>query len=215
MGCPLSRLTPSGTQRTPIFPKVAPEPFMPVIVEEVSSRGTRFEWHARFHEVVPPYLGEAHALARSLTGGGADSEDIIQEACLRAFRGISSFGGTNARAWVLTIVRHTAYDWIRKKRATPELVEDLTALTDRIRYDELTPELELGSHQDAQQLELAIQSLPEAFRRVLVMRHVEGLAYKEIAGTTGVPIGTVMSRLSRARRMVWEALGRGRCGAAR
>jgi RNA polymerase sigma factor (sigma-70 family) len=172
-----------------------------------AKRVANIERQARFHEIVPPHLSEARVLARSITGSGADSEDVVQEACLRAFRGIAGFGGKNARAWVLTIVRHTAYDWIRKKRMAPELIEDFADLAVQVRCDEgpLTPESHLVSYQDAQQLEETVQSLPELFRQALVLRYTKGLAYKEIAAVMGVPTGTVMSRLSRARRLVRDS----------
>ena len=167
-----------------------------------------------FNTVVHPHLAEARALARSLTRSGADSEDILQEACLRAFRGIAGFAGSNARAWVLTIVRHTAYDWMRKNRLAPIPVEDPAEFADRAGSDGMTlggagdscPEAQLVSHQNAVQLQQAIQSLPEAFRETVLLRYADDLSYKEIATITGVPAGTVMSRLSRARQQLSELM---------
>jgi RNA polymerase sigma factor (sigma-70 family) len=168
------------------------------------------QWQARFHTVVPPHLAEARALARSLTRSGADSEDVVQEACLRAFRGIAGFEGNNARAWILTIVRHTAYDWMRKNRFTAVPIEDFAEFVDRGGFEEMTsagaaelsPEMQLASDQQAQQLQQAIESLPAAFRQTFLLRYGEELSYKEIASATGVPPGTVMSRLNRARRQL-------------
>ena len=159
---------------------------------------------ARFQRVVPPHLEAAHALARSLTRNNCDSEDIVQEACLRAFRGIAQFGGSNARAWVLTIVRHTAYDWIRKRRRAPQTVEDFEDHSDQLVCDEdwAAPESQLVSSQDARQLDRALRSLPAVFRKTLLLRYRLGLTYGEIATATGVPAGTVMSRLCRARRQL-------------
>jgi RNA polymerase sigma factor (sigma-70 family) len=168
------------------------------------------QWQARFHTVVPPYLAEARALARSLTRSGADSEDIVQEACLRAFRGIAGFEGNNARAWILTIVRHTAYDWMRKNRFAPVPIEDFAEFVDRGGCEEMTsggagelsPEMQLVCDQEVQQLQRAIESLPVVFRKTFLLRYGEDLSYKEIASVTGVPPGTVMSRLNRARHQL-------------
>lgn len=167
---------------------------------------------ARFSTVVLPHLGDAYALARWLTGDRADAEDVVQEACLRAFRGIGGFAGTNARAWLLTIVRHAAYTWLGKNRpAALLLVEDLEAVerqqasgASAFGQDAQTPEAALIVKADAQRLESAIAELPLPFRETLVLRDVQGLDYREIAEVTKVPIGTVMSRLARARRRLIE-----------
>ena len=160
---------------------------------------------ARFASVVLPHLADAYALARWLTGDRADAEDVVQEACLRAFRGIGGFAGVNARAWVLTIVRHAAYTWLGKNRsASLVMVDDLEAV-ERTQADpgdreKSTPETELIAKADAARLEAAIAELPAPFKETLVLRDVQGLDYREIAQITEVPIGTVMSRLARARR---------------
>ena len=167
---------------------------------------------ARFSTVVLPHLGDAYALARWLTGDRADAEDVVQEACLRAFRGIGGFAGTNARAWLLTIVRHAAYTWLGKNRsASLLLVEDLEAVerqqasgASAFGQDVQTPEAALIVNADAQRLESAIAELPVLFRETLVLRDLQGLDYREIAEVTKVPIGTVMSRLARARRRLIE-----------
>lgn len=162
---------------------------------------------ARFARVVLPHLADAYALARWLTGTRADAEDVVQEACLRAFRGIASFSGVNARAWLLTIVRHAAYTWLGKNRSASLLmVDDLEAverkeLSHGVPMDQSeTPEAALIAKTDAVRLEAAIAELPIPFRETLVLRDVQGLDYREIAEVTKVPIGTVMSRLARARR---------------
>jgi RNA polymerase sigma factor (sigma-70 family) len=159
---------------------------------------------ALFLEIVPPHLDNAYALARSLTKSHVDAQDIVQEACLRALRGIARFEGGNARTWVLTIVRHIAYDWVRKSRRAPELVDDLDSVIEsRTAQEEFaTPESELTCSQEMEHLERAIQSLPEPFREALLLRHVQGLKYAEIAAVVGVPKGTIMSRLSRARLQI-------------
>jgi RNA polymerase sigma factor (sigma-70 family) len=160
---------------------------------------------ARFAAVVQPNLDDAFALARWLTGNRADAEDVVQEACLRAYRAIGTFAGGNARAWVLTIVRHTAYTWLRRNRsASLVMVDDLEAVerthADPGDQEKLTPETELIAKADAARLETAIADLPAPFKETLILRDVQGLDYREIAQITEVPIGTVMSRLARARR---------------
>jgi RNA polymerase sigma factor (sigma-70 family) len=160
---------------------------------------------ARFSAVVVPHLDDAFALARWLTGNRADAEDVVQEACLRAYRAIATFAGGNARAWVLTIVRHTAYTWLRRNRsASLVMVDDLEAVerahADPADREKATPETELIAKVDAARLESAIAELPAPFKETLVLRDVQGLDYREIAEITEVPIGTVMSRLARARR---------------
>ena len=165
-------------------------------------RMTDSERNARFASVVLPHLADAYALARWLTGNNADAEDVVQDACVHAFRGIGNFLGGSARAWVLTIVRHTAYTWLGKNRpAALVLVEDVEG-AERAQSGEPdveTPEAALIAKADARLLEAAIAALPGPFRETLVLRDIEGLAYREIAEVTEVPIGTVMSRLARAR----------------
>jgi RNA polymerase sigma-70 factor, ECF subfamily len=170
--------------------------------------------NARFRSVVVPHINDAYRLAHWLTGNRADAEDVVQDASLRAFRAIREFAGGSDRAWVLSIVRNTAYSWLRKNRpAAVVAVEDLEAVeaahakpsdpgTD-------TPEAELIAKTDAEHLRAAIAALPTPFRETLVLRDIEGLDYREIAETTEVPIGTVMSRLARARRRLIATLGEG------
>ena len=158
-----------------------------------------------------PYLGDAHALARWITGNSADAEDVVQDACLRAFRAIGSFSDGDGRAWVLTIVRNTAYTWLRKNRPPAVLaVEDLeaveTAQAIRGDADGETPEAKLIAEADAASLHAAIAALPIPYRETMMLRDSQELSYREIAAVTGVPIGTVMSRLARARRRVIATL---------
>jgi RNA polymerase sigma-70 factor (ECF subfamily) len=167
--------------------------------------------NARFSHVVMPHLNDAYGLARWLTGNRTDAEDVVQEASLRAFRAIRGFAGENARAWVLSIVRNTAYSWLRKNRpAALVMGKDLEAI-------ELaqakpgdpgaqTPETALIANADAEQLRAAIAALPTPFRETLVLRDIQGLDYREISQVTEVPIGTVMSRLARARRRLIETI---------
>ena len=163
---------------------------------------------ARFRRVVLPHLDDAYSLARWLTGDRADAEDVVQEACLRAFRGIGGFAGINARAWFLTIVRHAAYTWLGKNRSSALVMVDDPDAVERKqagrgvapRDGPETPEAALIAKTDAARLERAIEKLPLPFRETLVLRDVQALDYREIAEVTKVPIGTVMSRLARARR---------------
>ena len=156
----------------------------------------------RFARVVLPHLADAHALARWLTGNGNDAEDVVQDACLRAFRGIAGFRDGNARAWLLTIVRHAAYTWLGKNRpATLIVTDDVEGVEGaEIASGDAEAETEMIAKADAARLRAAIEQLPPPFREALVLRDLQGLDYREIAKVTGAPIGTVMSRLARARR---------------
>jgi RNA polymerase sigma-70 factor, ECF subfamily len=171
---------------------------------------------ARFERIVQPHLGDAYALARWITGDRADAEDVVQEACLRAFRAIGGYAGGNTRAWILTIVRNTAYTWLARNRsAVVTAVDDLVAIESANagqaaastgdRYGS-NPEAELIAKADAVRLEAAITALPPQFRDTLVLRDIQGLDYREIAAVTEVPVGTVMSRLARARQRLIEAI---------
>jgi len=169
--------------------------------------------HARFARLVLPHLGDAYSLARWITGSRADAEDVVQDACLRAFRAIGSIGDGSSRPWVLTVVRNTAYTWLRKNRPSAVLVvEDLesveTAMANRGDPDAETPETTLIAKADAACLQAAIAALPTAYRETLILRDVQGLSYREISEVTGVPIGTVMSRLARGRNQVIKTIGR-------
>jgi RNA polymerase sigma-70 factor, ECF subfamily len=172
--------------------------------------GSAADDHVNFASVVLPHLDAAYNLAYWLTGNHTDAEDVVQEASLRAFRAIRQFGGGSARAWVLRTVRNTACSWLRKNRpATVVTVEDLEAVEAlHVAPGDPaieTPEAALIANVDAKHLRAAIAALPMPFRETLLLREVEGLAYREIAETTDVSIGTVMSRLARARRRLIAA----------
>jgi RNA polymerase sigma factor (sigma-70 family) len=167
--------------------------------------------NARFRSIVMPHIDEAYRLAQWLASNRTDAEDIVQEASLRAFRAIRDFNGGSARAWVLSIVRNTAYTWLRKNRtATVVNVENLEDVElEQAKSRDLgneTPETALIARADAEQLQRAIAELPSPFRETLVLRDIEGLDYREIAEATEVPIGTVMSRLARARHRLIAAI---------
>jgi RNA polymerase sigma factor (sigma-70 family) len=171
------------------------------------------EHHQRFARLVLPYLGDAYSLARWITANRADAEDIVQDASLRAFRAIANVAEGNSRAWLLTIVRNTAYTWLRNNRPSALMVVDdpgkleseQVAITN---LDRGTPETALIAKTEAASLEAAIAELPPAYRETLILRDVQGLGYREISQVTGVPIGTVMSRLARGRAQVIKTIGR-------
>jgi len=156
-----------------------------------------------------PHLVDAFRLAHWIAGNRVDAEDIVQEASLRAFKNIRGFSGVNPRAWVLTIVRNTSYSWLAKNRPkTLVLGEDLDQRTRETieQEDPQTPETALIAKLDAQQVRKAMASLPVPFREVLVLREIHDLDYRTIAEVAALPIGTVMSRLARARSMLAAAI---------
>ena len=171
--------------------------------------------NSRFSEVVLPHLSDALTTALWLTGDRADAEDVVQEACLRAFRAIATFSGGNTRAWVLAIVRNTAYSWLQKNRRSELIpVDDLDA-EERVQAERganieelisVNQEADLIARADEAHLREEIEKLPAEFREALVLRDIQGLEYREIAEITLVPVGTVMSRLARARRRLVTAL---------
>jgi RNA polymerase sigma-70 factor (ECF subfamily) len=181
-------------------------------LQDTDTRRNASEDYARFTSVVMPHLDAAYNLAHWLTGNRTDAEDVVQDASLRAFRAIHKFAGGNARAWMLCIVRNTACSWLRKNRPTAVvMVEDLesveAAYTKAADPDGKTPEAALIAKCDAECLREAIAALPAPFRETLVLRDIEGLDYREIAEATEVPIGTVMSRLARARGRLIATIG--------
>ncbi len=161
----------------------------------------------RFAAVVLPHLDDAYALARWLCGNGADAEDIVQEACLRALKGIEQYAGGNARAWLLSITRNTAFTWLarnRPKALQPAGDFEAEALSDHA----ATPEEALIEKSEARALEAAIAALPPPYKETFLLRDVSALSYREIGELTGAPVGTVMSRLARARRHLITVLGK-------
>jgi RNA polymerase sigma factor (sigma-70 family) len=168
-----------------------------------------------FNEVFLPHMAEAFRLAVWLTGNAYDAEDVVQDAALRAFRGIRSFGAVNARAWSLTIVRNTAFSWLAKNR--PKIVvfaDDLSpGEKQELEHENAfgtkveTPEQIALCKADAEHVKRALAELPPQFREVIVLREISQLNYRDIAEITNVPIGTVMSRLSRGRQLLIALLG--------
>ncbi len=158
---------------------------------------------AEFDRIFLPHLDAAYNLARYLIRNKHDAEDVVQESFLRAFRAFSSFRGEASRPWLLTIVRNTAFTWMRDNRSRGGYAEY---------HEELhvsggdNPETQSIHRERAQALERCVEQLPADFREAIVLREMEELSYREIAEITGVPTGTVMSRLSRARARLAECL---------
>lgn len=165
----------------------------------------------RFQAKVLPYLDSAFNLARWLTRNPQDAEDIVQEAYLRAFKFFDSFRGEDGRAWLLGIVRNTFYTWYQQNKAqakNTQFEEELhgAKLEDAADTREHNPEALLIQKDSQRQLQRALEAVSVEFREVMVMRELEDLSYKQIAGIVGIPIGTVMSRLGRGRKQLAEIL---------
>ncbi len=169
---------------------------------------------SRFESVVLPHLDAGYALARWLTRNDADAADVVQEACLRAFRYFDSYREGDAKSWLLKIVRRTCYDWIERNR--PAELVPLEAETDPEGAVRAPPaagvdtDALLQSRSDLRRLDKLIETLPPPLREAIVLRELHELDYRQIAEVTGVPIGTVMSRLHRARsalRRAWDGKG--------
>ena len=163
----------------------------------------------RFEQLVLPHVDAAFNLARWLLRGRTDAEDVAQEALLRACRFFRGFHGGDARAWLLQIVRNTCYTWEKNRpmELSTEFDEEIHLRTSA------TPETLAIAGDDRKRLTVALEKLPPRFREVLVLRELEGCSYKEIAAITSIPIGTVMSSLSRARRQLYSALANSSQGA--
>ena len=158
-----------------------------------------------FEQEVLPHLDAAYNLARWLTRNDKDAQDVVQEAYLRAFRFFASFRGGHSRSWLLKIVRNTCYNWLQQNRPQQITIE----------FDEKlfgpdpgtpNPEQALLRNDSHKLLRQALESLTTDFREVLILRELEGMSYKEISEVTGMPSGTVMSRLSRARNALRQSL---------
>jgi RNA polymerase sigma factor (sigma-70 family) len=168
----------------------------------------------RFECLLLPYMTAAYNLARWLLGREDDAEDAVQEAYLRAFRAFDQLAGDNPRAWLLTIVRNSCYSALRNQRNHDVIPFDETVhsqepgrgIAQAASGWAAGPERIASARSERDLLHAALQELPRAFREVIVLRELEGLSYKEIAQVTGVPIGTVMSRLARARRQLRDVL---------
>ena len=161
---------------------------------------------ARFEQVVLPHLDGAWTVARYLVRDADDAQDVVQEAYLRALRHFHTYRGGDARAWLLAIVRNCARSWLKGRRSggrTTEFDEELHSGEEA--GGDSAAALDRGEARET--VRRALDELPPEFREVIVLRELQGLSYREIAAATRSPVGTVMSRLARARRKLLEALG--------
>ena len=158
-----------------------------------------------FEQEILPHLDAAYNLARWLTRNEQDAQDAVQEAYLRAFRFFPGFRGGNARAWLLKIVRNACYSWLQVNRPLQEAKEfDEVYFPPDSRV--LNPEEAVLQNDNGMFVRKALATLPSKFREVLILRELEGMSYREIADVTGMPAGTVMSSLSRARGCLRDTL---------
>jgi RNA polymerase sigma-70 factor, ECF subfamily len=160
---------------------------------------------ARFQQTILPHLDAAYNLARWLTRNEQDAEDMVQEAYLRAFKFFNAFRGVDGRAWLLTIVRNTCYTWLQQNRAH-EITTTFDEEIHGIDSDTLNPATLVLRSDDHEILKQALGELPEEFREVIVLRDLEELSYKQVAEVINAPLGTVMSRLARARGRLKQIL---------
>jgi RNA polymerase sigma factor (sigma-70 family) len=158
----------------------------------------------RFELLAMPHLDAAFGLARWLAGNTADAEDVVQDAYLRAFRYMDTFRGDNFRVWLLTIVRNSFLDWLKDNRSGQHVFQPAPA---EVEWTDPapSPEAMLLERVDSETLGTLVAQLPAEYREVLILREIEDLSYKDIAAVTGIPAGTVMSRLSRARLALRKA----------
>ncbi|MDP8982599.1 MAG: sigma-70 family RNA polymerase sigma factor [Acidobacteriota bacterium] len=152
----------------------------------------------RFEQQVSPHLKSAYNLAKWLMRSHEDAEDVVQEAFLRAFSAFDTFRGEDAKPWLLAIARNTCMTWLKRNRNTGATLAFEEAMEDPAERPADPEEILLISC-DREQVRQALEQLPADFREVVILREMEGLSYKEISATLGVPVGTVMSRLSRGR----------------
>jgi len=157
----------------------------------------------QFDEIFVPHLDAAYNLARWIVQNDQDAQDVVQEAYIRALKGFHGFRGGNGRAWLLTIVRNAAYTWLNKHASDQKWVPYLEEKhAEIISIDQSANESRMEKRRE--DLHSALERLPPEFREVIILYEIEGLSYKEMALSLGVPVGTVMSRLSRARRRLRE-----------
>ncbi|CAB3792284.1 RNA polymerase sigma factor [Pararobbsia alpina] len=166
----------------------------------------------RFEKVMLPHMDAAYNLARWLSGSAADADDVVQEAYLRAFRFFEGYRGDNPRAWLLTIVRNTWFTQWRRHRQGVDTVpyDDSHERDDQflgwIDGSGEDPETIVVRHEDTELVHRALAALSVEHREVLVLRELEDMSYRDVAAVAGIPVGTVMSRLSRARRLLCAAV---------
>lgn len=158
---------------------------------------------ALFDEAVTPFLRDGVRLARWLLGDHVEADDVVQDAALRALKGLGGYRG-GGRAWFLTIVRNTAATHAKKKRSRPVADDDAELALAQTPSGDPSPEAALIARADRAALQKALTTLPDAYREIIILREIGGLSYREIGEAVGAPVGTVMSRLARGR----EALAR-------
>lgn len=167
---------------------------------------------AEFERLFLPQLSSAYNFARWLTRDSQDAEDLVQEAFLKAFRAFDSYAGGDSNAWLLRTLRNTYLTWLKQRQK-----QNVIMLKDAYRNSEVPdlseaailpqrPDDVLAQKTDRDRIHAAIAELPQQFREVIVLRELEGLSYRQIGGIVGVPVGTVMSRLSRGRRKLHDLL---------
>lgn len=161
----------------------------------------------RYRELILPHLDSAFNLACWLTHNRDDAQDVVQEAAMRAYKYFSGFHGDDGRVWLLRIVRNTFYSWYRDNGAEPKTEFDETLHSPDQASAHADPEARLMRQDCDRAVHQALAALPVEFREVVVMRELEELSYKEIATIVGIPIGTVMSRLGRGRKLLAQGLG--------
>jgi RNA polymerase sigma-70 factor (ECF subfamily) len=157
----------------------------------------------RFDELLAPHMDAAYNLARWLTANESAAHDVVQESALKAFKFLHRFEGGNAKAWLLTIVRNESYNWLRASAGHRwiSIGEDISENDSALAHTR-TPEIDAIRTEDAALLQQALKALPPVFREVIILKELEDMPYKDIAKVTDVPLGTVMSRLARARAML-------------
>jgi RNA polymerase sigma-70 factor (ECF subfamily) len=160
---------------------------------------------ARFEQSILPHLDAAYNLARWLTRNEHDAEDMAQESYLRAFKFFDGFRGTDARAWLLAIVRNTCYSWLQQNRRR-ETMASFDEEVHSIENEASNPAKLVLKSDDREMLKEALEELPVEFREVVVLRDLEELSYKQVAEIANIPLGTVMSRLARARERLKRLL---------
>jgi RNA polymerase sigma-70 factor, ECF subfamily len=158
--------------------------------------------HTRFEKLVLPHLDAGYNLARWLTRDVNDAEDVVQDACVRVLKYVGTLREGDARPWFLTVVRHAFYDWCKRNRPADVVRDDGTAVDMAVDDVTLNPEQAALRSGESQMLADALAELPLVFREVLILRELEELSYKEIARVADIPVGTVMSRLARARAIL-------------
>lgn len=160
----------------------------------------------RFERQVLPYLDDAYTLARYLLRDEHDAQDAVQDASLKAFRHFGGFRQGDARAWLLTIVRNSCYDWFKSHRLDRASVPWTDATAERVEDPAGADDVTIQSS-ERDRIRAAVDALPPELKEVIVMRELNDLSYREISEVIGAPMGTVMSRLSRARDRLAAALG--------